>query len=238
MFIKNLVETHCHILPGIDDGAKDVETSVKMLQKLQMQGAEKIIATSHYYSDSISLADFINRRNAAAKKLQSALPPQSPEIILAAEVYISKYLFNNEDLSELCIGSSKHILIEHPFSCSFSYDSYDRLMNLTCDYGVKPILAHIERYEALMNDASLLDEFINMGCLTQVNISSFTQAPRSIRKKLFKYIESGRIHLIGSDCHNLTNRPPQYTDGVKAIIEKCGSEAVDRLVRNANLITN
>lgn len=237
MFVKNLVETHCHILPELDDGAKSVEESVHMVQKLQMQGAEKIISTSHYYSDSISLDDFVAKRNAAYEKLKRELPAGSPEILLSAEVYISKYLFHNDDLSPLCIGNSRYILIEHPFSSTFSSQSYDRLANMCVDYNVKPILAHIERYGALMEDKGKLDAFIELGCLTQVNISSFADSSRHIKKKLFKYLESGRIHLIGSDCHNLTSRPPDYSAGVKAIKDKYGDEAISVLINNANILT-
>lgn len=237
MFIENLVETHCHILPEIDDGAKSVEESVRMVQRLQTQGAKKIISTSHYYSDSISLDDFIALRSKAYEKLKRELPPGSPEIILSAEVYISKYLFNNDDLTPLCIGNSRYILIEHPFSSTFSSASYDRLANMCVDYNVRPILAHIERYGALMEDKNKLDEFIKLGCLTQVNISSFADASRHTRKKLFKYLESGRVHLIGSDCHNLTTRPPDYSAGVKAIKEKYGNEAINILINNANVLT-
>lgn len=237
MFIENLVETHCHILPELDDGAKSVEESVHMVQKLQTQGAEKIISTSHYYSDSISLDDFVAKRNAAYEKLKRELPAGSPEILLSAEVYISKYLFHNDDLSPLCIGSSRYILIEHPFSSSFSSQSYDRLANMCVDYNVKPILAHIERYGALMEDKNKLDAFIELGCLTQVNINSFADSSRHTKKKLFKYLESGRIHLIGSDCHNLTSRPPDYSAGVKAIKDKYGDEAIRILINNANILT-
>lgn len=236
MMINNLVETHCHILPGIDDGSPDIETSLKMIRKLQAQGAKAIILTPHYYSDSISLNDFLERRNNAYTELCKALPEGSPKLIPAAEVYISQYLFSNEHLEKIAIGNSGYALIEHPFSSSFSQGSYDRLMNLNYEYGIKPILAHIERYPALMENEDLLDEYIDMGCLTQVNISSFTDAPRHTRKKLFKYLESGRIHLVGSDCHNLTSRAPEYEKGVKEIIKKCGKEAIDVLERNANLL--
>lgn len=236
MVISNLVETHCHILPGIDDGSPDIETSLKMIAKLKAQGAETIILTPHYYSDSISFDDFIKRRDKAFYELCSALPEDSPRLIPAAEVYISKYLFNNEDLSRICIGNSNYALIEHNFSNDFSEHTYDRLMNLYCDYGIKPILAHIERYQALMENTQLLDDYIAMGCLIQVNVSSFACAPRGIRKKLIKYLESGRIHLIGSDCHNLTTRPPEYSDGVKEIIKKCSRRAVEALERNANIL--
>ncbi len=234
MNINNLVETHCHILPAIDDGAKDVETSLNMIKKLQNQGATKIVVTPHYYSDTISLNDFIAKRDIALDELKSALPEGSPEIIPAAEVFITKYLFNNDDLSALCYGKNKYILIEHPFSSSFSDRTCERVLSLCCDYGLTPILAHIERYNTLMSDEDKLDRLINMGCLAQVNINSFADAPRSIRKKLFKYLDAGKIHLIGSDCHNLTTRPPEYEKGAKKIIKKCGENTLNRLISNAN----
>lgn len=236
MLIHNLVETHCHILPGIDDGAPDIETSLKMIKKLQLQGAKAIILTPHYYSDSISLNDFLERRDNAYRELVNALPQDSPKLIPAAEVYISQYLFSNENLERIAIGNSGYALIEHPFSSTFSQGSYDRLLNLNYEFGIKPILAHIERYPALMENEDLLDEYIEMGCLVQVNISSFTAASRHIRKKLFKYLETGRIHLIGSDCHNLSSRPPEYDKGVNEIIKKCGKEAIDILESNAAML--
>lgn len=238
MIINNLVETHCHILPGVDDGAQDIDTSLAMIEKLQRQGAKKIILTPHYYSDNISLDDFLRRRDKAFNELMRALPSGSPTLIPAAEVYISQYLFNNTNIDELKIGNSNYILIEHPFSSSFSENAYDRLMNMYCDYGAKPILAHIERYPALMENTYKLEDYINMGCLTQVNISTFSDAHRGIKKKLFKLLDTGHIHLIGSDCHNLTSRSPEYENGIKEIIKKSGQEAVDILIKNANLLTS
>ncbi|MGN1328236.1 MAG: tyrosine-protein phosphatase [Eubacterium sp.] len=236
MIIENLVETHCHILPGIDDGAPDIETSLKMIDRLKRQGAQAIILTPHYYSDSISLDDFIERRDRAFQELTTALPPDSPRLIPAAEVYISKYLFSNENLDRLAIGNSGYVLIEHPFTCDFSQKYYDRLLNMTLDYGIKPILAHIERYSALMEDEDLLDDYIDTGCLVQVNVSSFVNSHRGTRKRLFKYLESGRVHLIGTDCHNLTSRSPDFSEGVEGIIKKSGREAIYILEQNANIL--
>lgn len=72
--IENLVEVHSHILPGIDDGSPDVETSLKMIDMLKKQGAKAIVLTPHYYSDSISYDDFVARRNNAYNLLKSSLP--------------------------------------------------------------------------------------------------------------------------------------------------------------------
>lgn len=237
MYIDNLVEMHCHIIPGVDDGSQHMQTSLEMIKRLQDQGAKKIVLTPHFYTDNISLDDFLRHRDGAFNALLRELPPGSPELIPAAEVYITKYLFNYDNLDALCIGNSNYALIEHPFSSPFGGDEYDRLMNLYCDYGIKPVLAHIERYRSLMEDFDKIDEYINMGCLMQVNVSSFVEGPRSVRKKLFKLLNSGRIHFLGSDCHNLDDRAPEYEKGVKAIIKKCGEEAIETLMQNANEIT-
>ena len=188
MIIDNLVETHCHILPALDDGAPDVQTSLEMIDRLKKQGARAIILTPHYYSDSISLNDFIAKRDRAFNELMQALPQDSPVLIPAAEVYISDYIFSNSNLDALKIGNSDYALIEHSFSCRFSESTYNRLRNLYCDYGIKPILAHVERYPSLMNDVGLIDEYIDMGCLIQANVDSFAGSGRSIRTVSYTHL--------------------------------------------------
>lgn len=234
MIINNLIETHSHILPGIDDGSKNVEMSLDMISALERQGATKIIATPHYYSDSISLSDFIAKRNASFNKLSDSLSDSAPKILAGAEVYITKYLFSNDDLSPICIGNTRYALIEHSFAEEFEEKAFNRLLCLIEDHSITPILAHIERYKALMEHPKRLDILLDAGCLTQVNVSSFASSRRSVKKKLFKFLESGRITLIGSDCHNTDTRLPEYSDGVKEIISKYGQSAIDTLVENAN----
>lgn len=212
-----------------------METSLKMIAKLAAQGAKKIVCTPHYYSDSISLDDFLQKRNAAAAKLKAALPPKSPEIKLGAEVYISKYLFSNEDLSKIKIEGTDYALIEHPFAEEFSERACNRLIDLICDHGITPILAHIERYKSLIDKPDKLDYLLSLGCMAQVNINSFANESRHIKKKLFKYLESGRITLIGSDCHNMSSRPPEYEPGAKEIIKKCGEHTLNELLQNAEM---
>ena len=238
MKINNLIEMHSHILPGIDDGAKDVQTSLKMIERLKEQGAETIVLTSHFYSDTMSLEDFLAKRDNAMAELTAALPDGSPRLISAAEVYISDYLFNYDSLDKLKIGNSDYVLIEHPFSSEFSQKDYNRLSNLYCDYGVKPILAHIERYKALMDNPKKIDGLLDLGCLTQVNISSFLDEHHSTKKKLFKLLKAGRISLLGSDCHNMTSRPPEYANGISAITKKCGDEIITELMNRAKRITD
>ena len=86
MVIPGLIEMHCHILPGVDDGSKDTETSVKMLRRLALQGAETVVLTPHYYSDSISLADFTARRNPPKPHKPPPHPPATPRLQQDTEV--------------------------------------------------------------------------------------------------------------------------------------------------------
>lgn len=238
MLINGLTEMHSHILPGVDDGSKSVEMSLEMIDMLKSQGADAIVLTPHYYSNRISLDDFLKKRDNAFAVLNDALPENSPLLIPAAEVYISDYLFNYENLNSLCIGKSRYVLMEHRFTCDFGEDTMGRLNNLECDYNIKPVLAHIERYDALMDDEGLLEEYVDMGCLTQVNISSFADAHKKVRKKLFKYLEHGLIHLIGSDCHNIDRRPPDYQSGLKEITKKYGTKPIEDFERNAKALIN
>lgn len=228
-----LTEMHCHVLPGIDDGAQNVETSLAMLEALRRQGVETVVCTPHYYSDSISLSDFLTKRDNAYNRLRSALPAQAPVLYAAAEVYVSDYLLSYGSLDALKIAGGDYMLTEHSFSETFSDHTLERLENLYYDFGVRPLLAHIERYETLLRDPGLLEELVQMGCAAQVNISSFADLPRGWRKKLFKLFDRGLVHVIGSDCHNMDSRPPEYGAGLAAVEKAFGASAVQHLQKNA-----
>lgn len=236
MKIDNLTETHCHIIPNIDDGANSVEMSLKMIETLENYGAKTIILTPHYYSDSISYTDFVKKRNDAFEVLKENYKGDV-KLIAAAEVYVSDYLLHNDNLDGIKIANGNYALLEHSFSDSFSSKTFERLENLYYDFSVVPVLAHIERYNSLMSDFSKIEELIDMGCMTQVNISSFADFPRHARKKILKLVDKGLVNLIGSDCHNMSGRAPVYEDGIKVILKHFGQSAVDEFIKNAEKIT-
>lgn len=236
MKIDNLTETHCHIIPNIDDGANSVEMSLKMIETLENYGAKTIILTPHYYSDSISYTDFVKKRNDAFEVLKENYKGDI-RLIAAAEVYVSDYLLHNDNLDGIKIANGNYALLEHSFSDSFSLKTFERLENLYYDFSVVPVLAHIERYNSLMSDFSKIEELIDMGCMTQVNISSFADFPRHARKKILKLVDKGLVSLIGSDCHNMSGRAPVYEDGIKVILKHFGQSAVDEFMKNAEKIT-
>lgn len=235
--INQFVDIHSHILPKIDDGAKNVETSLKMIEKLSSQGAKAIVASPHYYSNEISLDDFVEKRNSAFEELNSKLPLNSPKIIPAAEVFISKYLFNNEDLKDVCIDGTQYILIEHPFKSKFEEKEFSRLESLIYDYHLTPILVHVERYKGLMSSEQKIDELIDLGCLMQANVNSFYNERFFTKKKLLTLAKNGKIHLLGSDSHNMEERAPEFKKGFDEILKHIGRRPLTKMLQNSIEIT-
>ena len=125
-----MVDIHTHILPGIDDGATDKDISLSLLKILEDDGVSDVVLTPHFYSDSENIEQFIQRRNQAYSELKSVYKGNI-NLHLGAEVYLSRYIANYDDLTELCIDKTKYILVECPFSMEFSSDIYEIIENLS-----------------------------------------------------------------------------------------------------------
>lgn len=224
-------DMHSHILPEMDDGSKSLEMSLEIIEKLRAQDVKNICLTPHYYTNEESLESFLNRRK---ESLDILLPevPEDVKICLGAEVYVTDYLFNNDDLSEICYGDSKYILCEFPFSSTFSNRTMDWLYKLSANYGLKPVLTHIERYDHLMSDEGLVESLCDEDIIIQTNVGAFKGF--SQKRRLLKYIKRGYIDIVGTDCHSLTRgNPDEYTDTINLIREKCGQEYVDHIVNTS-----
>lgn len=229
------IDFHSHILPGVDDGAQSLEMSGRMLSALLAQNVKAVVLTPHYYSDSISLADFVRQRDEALRHMLDGIDSEIPTLFPAAETYISKYIFGNDDLTPVCIGKSRKILLELPFGRTITSSLLDMVYKVIVDYDVEPILAHVERYTQLLHDEYVFDELLDMGCMAQINLGSL-DSTRSVRKKMFKLIEAGKISVVGTDCHNMTTRPPDYRTGITLITEKFGESCVEEMMSNAREI--
>lgn len=228
------IDCHTHILQGMDDGCKSLQESIQMLQSLSLQGVHIVWITPHFYPYKESLESFLSRREKAYAALKPYADQLGIEVLPASETFLSDYIFNAPNISKLCIGE-KYLLTELPLSLSYSQQTFDRIRRLTLTCGIVPILAHVERYPKLIKDVAVLDEFIDMGCLTQINLSSLEDGIIK-RKQLLQYIEINLVHLIGTDCHNMGNRPPKYSSGISIIEKKLGSEYVEQLLDNARQI--
>ena len=228
-----VIDFHAHVLPGIDDGAQDIATSLAILDTELHDGVDMIIATPHYYPEEQSVEDFLAARDKSYTKLIHAAEDKAiPSIKLGAEVYYSPILCNLPNLHDLCIDGTDYLLLELPYQ-ELSPKLIDGISKLIYSSNVIPIIAHAERY---LNYTSLesLEEILEMDVLAQVNASSL--ASMSTRKTAIKLIKNNYIHLIGTDVHNLTSRPPQMKEAEKVLTKKVSKNVFNYFMRNAKMV--
>ena len=216
------IDFHTHILPGIDDGARSPDMAKTMLDKLSAQGVDTVVLTPHYYSHQKPIENFVEQQHEAYHLLRAMYTSSSPELILGAEVYFSDYLFNNRDLSMLCIENTRTMLLELPYNKTIDDRMLDKIDRLIGDYDIVPVIAHIERYPTLLRNPRLLESMQDMGCFLQINLPSLTSFGK---RRLASFVKNGYIGAIGTDAHNLTSRPASYKEGY-SFLEKSVSERV------------
>lgn len=237
---KMRVDFHSHILPNMDDGAENVDMSIKMLKMLIRSGVEKVVLTPHFYRRKEDINSFLKRREEAFRILSEETKslPDCPEMILGAEVYFYPSLSSDEDFGRLCIGDSCYVLVELPFEQFHDnfFRSYAKFMN-NCEQ--KILLAHIERYFSFGNN---IGDFIRLSeygdALWQMNCSSISEAGVFRRKPLLDMISREMISALGTDAHDVSHRPPMFDKAEKIIANKCGRDAFDNICRRSEMILN
>lgn len=225
-----VTDWHTHILPGLDDGSRDPEESVAMLQSLAAQGVSAAVLTPHFYPQAESPRRFLERRDASLLRLEKAVAEQAegelplPARIVGAEVYYFDQLWRMEEehLSALCIGQSRILMVEMP-SDPWDHSIFNCLERLMDQRNIRPLIAHIDRYYRAAKDESALDALIRQGLLVQINAGAFS-GMLSARKAL-RWIRDGRVHRIGSDGHNMQDRPPRIAQAMEAVRRHFGDSA-------------
>ena len=201
-----MTDLHTHILPGMDDGAKDAAAAAAMLRMEAEQGVAGVALTPHFYRADETPERFLARRGAAWERLRDSLEGETglPALVLGAEVAWTPNLDRWDELEALCLGGSRYMLLELPFA-PWSGSLIDQLYNLLGKGCVTPVLAHLERY-ARVQKREHLRELLRMGLPIQVSAGCLLR-PGSAWRAL-RLIKSGRSVLVASDCHGTERRPP------------------------------
>lgn len=221
-----LLDAHTHILPGMDDGSASPEESLEMLRQSLQQGVETVALTPHFYPHRETPEKFLHRRARAAQQLVEAAGQETlPRALLGAEVAYFEGVSRAEAIPQLCIGDSRVLLLEMPF-CQWTSRMLGEVRALKERAGVIPMLAHVERYLGYHNRQAL-EEMAGEGVLLQCNASFFLRGWDSILA--MRMMRRRQISLLGSDCHNMTRRPPNLALAAEKIRAKCGEETLDYL---------
>lgn len=231
-----LYDCHCHILPGIDDGSKDLDMSEKMLDIEKKSGVERIIATPHFYLSEQSVDRFIEKRSEAYEALIPKVSDRNMELICGAEVLYTESLID-QDLTKLCIQGTRYMLIELPYiklSGRF-IDSFRSFVGNVFPE-IRLILAHAERYLSFTDEQDII-EIMNSDILVQLNSGSFKPfSPHT--KFMYKLLNNDIAHLLGTDCHNTGSRAPNMEIAGKQISKKVAPGCFAHLMHNAERIYN
>ena len=226
-----IVDVHCHILPGIDDGSRDMSETLKMLEIAHDEGITHMIATPHFKG---------GHHNASPEKA-SALINEVQEAAEGCKLGIKLYQ-GNEILyhDELCEGvdngrisrmnDTDYVLVEFMPSDPYQYirNSLDEIMS----EGYQPIIAHVERYGCMLDDVENVREIKNMGVEIQVNASSILgDIGRDVKKFLHKLLSEQLIDYVGTDAHRCEgSRTPKIRECADMLYKKYDEQYVDDIL--------
>ena len=223
-----LFDFHSHILPGVDDGSASLEESLTLLRLEAEQGVSHVVATPHFYPQYDSPERFLERRERAEKELREALKthPELPAVSMGAEVYYYHGISNSDVISELTIEGKRCILIEMP-GAPWTDTMFRELEALYERRGIVPIIAHLDRYIGRFHTFGISKRLERMPVMIQANAEFFLH--RSTAAMALRMLKRGQIHLLGSDCHNLTSRKPNLGEAADVIRKRLGEDALDGL---------
>ncbi|KOF57312.1 MULTISPECIES: tyrosine-protein phosphatase [Clostridium] len=231
-----MIDTHCHIIPGIDDGAKDIETSIKMLKIAEKDGIKTIIATPHYYRNKYECNIEDAKNHLDELKELARNEGISVKIVQGQEIFLDKYtvdLYKNGTIGT--INNSKYILVETSFVGSKPKDVLENIYEIKL-LGLTPILAHPERYGFIIQDNSSINEFIKEGCLFQITSSSITGIfGKDVKKTSENLIKSGICNFIGSDAHTTGRRSPRMKEALEEV-RKLNENAYESIEKNSEAV--
>ena len=229
-----MTDFHTHILPGIDDGSRDIEMTERMLEAELAQGVSHICATPHFYAHRRSIQQFLERREGALAQVRALLErrPELPRVTAGAEVYYFSGMGRAEDIRKLCLAGTDILLLEMPFG-QWHGDQVRDVRDILRRQHLRVVLAHIERYEQMQKDRSAWDEILSMPLTIQMNSGSFISSGfrRHTQKFCLGMLEGYDKCIIGSDCHNLSDRAPDMLQARKVIEKKAGRERLELLDR-------
>ena len=218
-----MIDIHCHILPGIDDGADRLQTSLAMASMAVRDGITTVIATPH--TDGVTVNRTVVQQ--AVDRLNIELAEQGIDLEIVAGYEIPANLVC--DLQSYTIADSPYILVEFPHQY-LPEDAAETLYTLV-QAGRKPIIAHPERNGSVLRNPELLRELVAVGSMIQLTAASVTGDFGPDILHCANYLLRNRlVHFLATDSHSPTFRKPVLSPARKAAARLIGREQADRLV--------
>lgn len=226
-FPEGFIDIHSHLLPGIDDGAKDLNNSIELIQKMSSYGIKNFITTPHILGD---------------------LYPNTPEIINSKLTEVKNELVKR-GITDIAIKAAAEYMLDEEFSIILEKENIltlkDNLVLVEMSYfsppnnlfdilfqlglkGYKPVFAHPERYNSYHKNFRVFQKLKNAGCLFQLNLLSLTENyGKEVQKTAERLLKENMYDFVGTDTHNLN-----HLDSLKKISTKNNLPKIEKLMQN------
>ncbi|WHH57521.1 CpsB/CapC family capsule biosynthesis tyrosine phosphatase [Petroclostridium sp. X23] len=232
------VDIHCHILPGIDDGAKDMDHAVEMCRIAEEEGIKEIIATPHFIE-----GDLHNDKVVVQEKVKELMGVLE-ELHINVGIHPGNEVFITPNLVQLVkdghvssLNHTKYILVEFPMMSIPDY-AQDIFYDLQIE-GYTPIIAHPERNMIVAEKPDKLFEFISRGALAQVNSTSISGIfGKKVKETALFLLKHNMVHFMATDAHTARGRSPKMNRALNVIQTQLGAKTADMLMYNNRSLLN
>ena len=230
--MKQYVDIHCHILPYVDDGALRKEEANELIRMEYEQGVRTICFTPHLRQGMFESTDEEIRTQF------DRLRERTEQVFPDLNLYLSREYHVDEGFAEklvldqlLPLGEGNTILLE--FSHAHHVNDIIHTISSIQEHGYKPLIAHLERYEALYHDLDAIKKIVEMGAKVQMNAGSIL-GREGLRQSRWskKLLKNKLVHVVASDAHDPESRPPELERCAVYLEKKVGIEFTEELLHS------
>lgn len=227
------LDIHAHILPDVDDGARDTETAITLLEMMKSQGVTHVIATPHFYPDTDSAEEFIQLTKARYVEFKKEIENKDlPTVFMGCELRYFNGIGKSRAIGQFAISGTDYLLLELPYGEPITRTVLQDIIDIRERQGLIPIMAHIERYAKVSGFKKLLKLIAEGYALAHFNAGGILS--KETARVCEKLIKSGLVSFMASDTHSPERRPPQIKDALDYVTERLGKSAANRLVIKSN----
>lgn len=231
------LDIHSHILPAVDDGAKDLSTAAELLKMLKQQGVTHVVATPHFYPESDNADDFFERVESAFLQLEQKIVQDNlPQVFLGCELRYFDGIGRSKNLRQFAINKADYVLLELPYGAPVTNAVLNDIIGIYENSQLMPILAHIERYSGVKGYKKLLKLVSEGRVMAQINAHSVLSKEHG--KQTERLIKRGLVSFLASDTHSVSGRPPMIEQAMAHITKRLGKSAAAKLKAASEKLLN
>ncbi|MCT3551744.1 tyrosine-protein phosphatase [Lentilactobacillus buchneri] len=234
-----MIDLHCHLLPGVDDGSKSMDISLKLANDAVGDGIDYALLTPHHMNGV-----YLNHKKGVIQQTQEFQVELDRhkiplKVFPGQEVRINGDLLTALDQDDILFAdeSGRYLMLEFPDDDVPSYTS--NMVYELMQREIIPVIVHPERNTKIMKQPNLLYELLSRGCLSQITAGSYVGIfGKKVEKFSEHLIESGQVYIFASDAHDLPGRKYEMTNAFKKLKKEFGLEYVSHFNENAKKIIN